>query len=100
MYVREKQVRPPPASRAAASGRGVVMAPDPGLKGSETDGGCIAETGQQVIGSLGIVDGAWNGLKAEKADGLLMQLVHCGTAELAGRNEQRGGSEAHGRGLL
>ena len=52
------------------------MAANARLDGAQIDFGRFAQAAEQVVGGLGIVDGARKGLKAEQADGLLMKLVH------------------------
>ena len=81
-------------------GERLVVAANARLDRGQADGGAFSQAAQQVIGRLRVVDGARQGLKAEQADGLLVQLVHGGAAKLAGRLEDRGGGKAHWRGLM
>src|SRR5580658_7755094 len=84
----------------AAVSDGFVVAADACVGGAEVDGRGLAQASEQVVSSLGVVDGARERLEAEQTDGLLVQLVHGGAAELAGWLQNRGGDGADGSGQL
>ena len=82
--------------RPPACGERLILPLNARRDGREVDGRVFTEPAKNVVGGLRIVNSAREGLKAEQTDRLLVQLVHCGAAELAGRHQNRGCGKAHG----
>src|SRR5580658_703681 len=82
--------------RPAVGGEQIVVAADARFRGGQADGSRFAQRAEQIKGGLAVVNGAREGLEAEQADRLLVEFVHGGAAELAGRLKQRDGGQAHG----
>ena len=76
------------------------MAADARFQLIQADLGAFAQPTEKVVGSLRVVNGARHGLKAEQADGLLVELVHGGAAKIAGRLKQCCGGKANRGSLL
>ncbi len=86
--------------RPSATSERLIMAANACFHVRQTDGGVFAHAAEQVKRDLRVVNTARYGLEVEQVHRLLMQLVHGGAAELAGRLKNRGGGKSDRSGLL